>query len=211
MSGFNCDMLIDTGALQDNYVSLKTAQWLQATQSAESGQSGVAHPRQPIGRGSGDSACCLSCNANTQCGDQCSLFKPSVVKGRQKEQKSTPRRKVTSVKRLKKSLSNKRDTNKSVANKRTRVCSGITGMCTDSPGKVQFSLTFFDESTGQRETLQNIEATILDTPYDFILGRPDIKRYNMLERNMSQFRVKSNELEPLLTERDPALKRLDAE
>ena len=79
-------------------------------------------------------------------------------------------------------------------------------MCTDSPGKVQFSLTFFDESTGQRETLQNIEATILDTPYDFILGRPDIKRYNMLERNMSQFRVKSNELEPLLTERDPALK-----
>ena len=50
VSGFNCDMLIDTGALQDNYVSLKTAQWLQATQSAELGQVGVAHPRQPIGR-----------------------------------------------------------------------------------------------------------------------------------------------------------------
>ena len=79
-------------------------------------------------------------------------------------------------------------------------------MCTASPGKVQFSLTVFDESTGQRETLQNVEATILDTPYDFILGRPDIKRYNTLDRKMSQFRVKSNELEPLLTERDPTLK-----
>ena len=107
---------------------------------------------------------------------------------------------MTSVKRLKKSLSKRDNNKKSVVNKRTRVCSGITGMCTDSPGKVRFSLTFFDESTGRKETLPDIEATILDTPYDFILGRPDIKRYNMLERNMSQFRVKSNELEPLLTE-----------
>ena len=95
------------------------------------GQVGVAHPQQPIGLGSEDSVCCLSGNANT-CGDQCNLFKPSVVKGKHKHQKSTPRRKVTSVKRLKKSLS-KRDNNKSVVNKRTRVCSGITGMCTDSP------------------------------------------------------------------------------
>ena len=43
VSGFNCDTtLTDTGALQDNYVSLKTAQSLRATESAESGQSGVA-------------------------------------------------------------------------------------------------------------------------------------------------------------------------
>ena len=123
VSAFNCDMLIDTGALQDNYVSVKTAQWLSATQSAASeGQVGVVPPQQPIGRG--DDSVCLSCKANT-CGDQCFLLKPSVVKGKHKQQKSTPRRKVTSVKRHKKSLYNKADTNKSSANTRTRVCSGI--------------------------------------------------------------------------------------
>ena len=188
---------------------LRRAQWLSATQSEASvGQVGVVPPQQSIWRG--DDSVCLRCKANT-CDDHCFLLKPSVVKGKQKQQKSTPRRRVTSVKRYKKTLYIKADTNKSSANTRTRVCSGITGLCTESPGMVQFILTFFDESTGRKETLHNITAKIFDTPYDFIPGRPDIKKYNMLDRNMSQFRVKSNELEPLLTERDPLLKRLDAE
>ena len=54
------------------------------------------------------------------------------------------------------------------------------------------------ELSGSRETIKNVVAKILDTPFDFIIGRPDIKKYNVLAKNMSQFRVKSNDLEPLL-------------
>jgi len=42
-----------------------------------------------------------------------------------------------------------------------------------------------------------MRATILDTPYDFILGRPDIKRFNLLQRIGDHLFVKSNCEEPM--------------
>ena len=149
---------------------------------------------------------CLNCckKANT-CGDQCFfLLKPSVVKGKHKQQKSTPRRKVTSIKRHKKSLCITRRTLTSAALTRALVVYVQVAPVCAQKTPVWCSLVW--RFLTSPETLQNIEAKILDNPYDFILGRPHIKRYNMLDRNMFQFRVKSNELEPSLTERDPALK-----
>ena len=50
-----------------------------------------------------------------------------------------------------------------------------------------------------KETIPNMVAKILDTPYDFILGRPDIQKYDMLAKNMSQFHAKSNDIESMLS------------
>ena len=41
-------------------------------------------------------------------------------------------------------------------NKRSRVCSGIKGMCTDSPGEVTKSTSFMNENTLKTETIHNI-------------------------------------------------------
>ena len=82
-------------------------------------------------------------------------------------------------------------------NRVTPVCSGISGMCTESPGEMVFDIIFFDEVTGSDETWHDVVAKILDTPYDFILGLPDIRKHNMLTKVKSHF---SEELRP-----DPAL------
>ena len=46
----------------------------------------------------------------------------------------------------------------------TRVCSGINGMCIDSPDEMVFTITFFNEVTGNDETWHNVVAKLLDTP-----------------------------------------------
>jgi hypothetical protein len=69
-------------------------------------------------------------------------------------------------------------------------------MCTDSPGEVSFILTFFDSAAKCEESIP-VTAKVLDTPYDLILGRPDIIRHNILQRINDHLYVKSNEHEPL--------------
>ena len=76
------------------------------------------------------------------------------------------------------------------------MCSGITGMCTESPGEISFNFTYFDSATNKEETIP-ITAKILDTPYDLILGRPDIKKHNLLQRIGNHLFVESNSSEPL--------------
>jgi len=38
-------------------------------------------------------------------------------------------------------------------NKSTSVCSGINGMCTESPGELSFNFTCFDSVTNKEETI----------------------------------------------------------
>ena len=253
-SKLNCQMLIDTGSLQSNYVNLRTAEWLRATQTAAMDSSSIKSPTVGQSVTSCLSNClCLggvaTCNSlnNTSktlvlesidtnsavvqrsggrtIQKSTSKYKRSRSESRSQRANKKPRgtasmhshttpKKRTGMQLYGKSVQmhtnptcgNKRSdiSNAHISDvepnsKRSRVCSGITGLCTDSPGEVTFSLTFYNEKSGMKETIPNMVAKILDTPYDFILGRPDIQKYDMLAKNMSQFHAKSNDIESMLS------------
>ena len=69
-------------------------------------------------------------------------------------------------------------------------------MCTESPGELSLNFTYFDSVTNEEKTIP-ITAKILDTPYELILGRPDIKKHNILQRIGNHLYVESNSSEPL--------------
>jgi hypothetical protein len=208
----NARMLIDTGALQSNYVSVKTAAWLQ----------GLEVRKQLVDRREGaQESCscdkssskneCVLCNSDSKksINQNNSLLLDSsasaVVQSRAiytttSSSKARNRLKLNRTKTGKSVTALRRKHNidrfLSLVSKRTKVCSGITGMCTDSPGEVSFILTFFDSAAQCEESIP-VTAKVLDTPYDLILGRPDIIRHNILQRIGSHLYVKSNEHEPL--------------
>ena len=157
-SPLNVYCLIDTGALQSNYISNRTAAWLHATWDKE--------------RVLDDSDVCVACN-NCKHSNNLDLNNTSLLNNKRKRASA-----ATGDKQPSSLLSRSRV---------TRVCFGINGMCIDSPGEMVFSITFFNEVTGNDETWHNVVAKILDTPYDFILGLPDIRKHNMLNKVKSHF------------------------
>jgi hypothetical protein len=150
----------------------------------------------------GASVLCNACNGEEMVDSNISLLSPIVSSA--VVQKSKPKRLPTK--------SRKTSTGKSITalrrtclrrnfervnnNNKTKVCSGITGLCTESPGEISFNLTYFDSCTNQEETIP-ITAKILDTPYSIILGRPDIKKHNILLRIGNHLFVESTKSEPL--------------
>jgi hypothetical protein len=211
----NARMLIDTGALQSNYVSVKTAAWLQGLQVRRQ----LVDSKREEAR---ESCSCTRSSSNVEC-DLCNsdskksinnnkslLFESggtamhlvqghttlntigsSRLRRRYRISKTKTGKSITALRR-----SHRRENLLSLVAKRTKVCSGINGMCTESPGEVQFILTYFDSATQYEESIP-VTAKILDTPYDFILGRPDIIRHNILQRIGDHLYVKSNDQEPL--------------
>lgn len=191
---FNCRMLIDTGALQDNFVDLRTAAWLQARAAARTEFKSPSSGHDDVLVPSGNSSECLvigdfsytppavSCDCLTCCNDNSNfstLEKNSancLVQKRtnKKSQKSTSKFKKPSIKNLRKAApvpvpvnkkrrsspeevtgSPQKKSKKSEKTvKSTRICSGIKGMCVDSPGEVTFTLTFFNEEEQRMETSQ---------------------------------------------------------
>ena len=163
----NVDCLIDTGALQSNYISNRTAAWLKATWDKER-EVGVLD----------DKFVCVACNnckhSTTSNLNSTSTNKPKMVNNKRK--------------RAAAATGDKQPPSLPSRNRVTTVCSGISGMCTESPrGEMVFDITFFNEVTGSDETWHNVVAKILDTPYDFILGLPDIRKHNMLNKVKSHF------------------------
>jgi hypothetical protein len=194
-SKLTCQMLIDTGSLQSNYVNLKTAAWLRATQEAVMVKEDFKRPTV------GHTSCqnnCLCLNKITETVEPLLDFidtssavvvQKSIVNVKQKPTSKFKRaRSVTKVRpnnsAKRRSTRDDNNTDDFNPNKRSRVCSGISGMCTDSPGEVLFSLTFYNEVTGKKETIPNIVAKILDTPYDFIIGLPDIRKWDKRMRRL---------------------------
>jgi hypothetical protein len=72
-----------------------------------------------------------------------------------------------------------------------RVCTGVKGMCTTSYGEVSFNLDLKDEGSMELCHMTDVSARILDTPYNLILGRPDIIKYDLLHKLSSHFSDKS--------------------
>jgi hypothetical protein len=59
-------------------------------------------------------------------------------------------------------------------------------MCSNTLGKINFELTFVNELTKSEETI-DITASIIETQFDVIIGRPSIKKYNLADKLRSQF------------------------
>jgi hypothetical protein len=210
-------VLIDTGALQSNYINLQTAARLQKARAEREMESRRKERMEEssctsaetcscldVKGSSAGSACCDACVTNNDCSNSNDLVSPVVSFASLVQNNNT--------KRLNLKTRNKTKTGKSITalrrtclrqklektnnNKSTTVCSGITGMCTESPGEISFNFTYFDSATNKEETIP-ITAKILDTPYDLILGRPDIKKHNLLQRIGNHLFVESNSSEPL--------------
>jgi hypothetical protein len=208
-------VLIDTGALQSNYISLKTAARLQKARVQRELESregskieGSCKSAEPCScldvEGSAGVACCNTCVINNKHSNS-NDFVSSVVSLASSVQNNN-------IRRLNLKTRNKTKTGKSITalrrtclrrklektnnNKSTTVCSGITGMCTESPGELSFNLTYFDSSMNKEETIP-VTAKILDTPYDLIIGRPAIKKHNLTQRIGNHLYVESTSKEPL--------------
>jgi len=67
-----------------------------------------------------------------------------------------------------------------------RVCSGFRNMCSNSLGKVSFTLSFVNEITKSEEKI-DLTAAVIESPFDIIIGRPTIKLHNLASKLHSQF------------------------
>ena len=123
----NVDCLIDTGALQSNYISNRTAAWLKATWDKER-EVGVLD----------DKFVCVACNnckhSTTSNLNSTSTNKPKMVNNKRK--------------RAPAATGDKQPPSLPSRNRVTTVCFGISGMCTESAGEMVFDITFFNEVTG---------------------------------------------------------------
>ena len=73
---------------------------------------------------------------------------------------------------------------------RKLVCSAFSNVCQTVVGKLSFMLTFFNQLKKENEQLE-ISASIIDSPYELIIGRPSIRQYNLLSKVDSMFNHES--------------------
>lgn len=62
-----------------------------------------------------------------------------------------------------------------------------TGLSVPSKGNIRFSVKFLNEVSKQFETLSPIDATILDSKYPLIIGRPLIRKFKIARKILSFF------------------------
>lgn len=201
--------LIDTGALQSNYVSVATAERIKAAQQArtEPDMDGIRdRAQQPVCNDCVhsqvfDRLCCFSCNneyllsLHDQFGilgakKSISSFLQDKLKNKSKNDRGKSGEQKNSNREKSGNQENKKSTQVLSAHSDVgirKVCSGINGMCTHSLGQLVFDLTIFNEKLNQFETLSSVVATILDTPYEMIIGRPDIKKHKLLRKFSTHF------------------------
>ena len=77
------------------------------------------------------------------------------------------------------------------------VCSGFSNDCRASLGSLSFALTLTNEVTRTKETFE-LTASIIDSPFDIIIGRPDIKKYKFTKKFPSHFEESVSEDTSLL-------------
>ena len=123
--------LLDTGALQDNYVSEKLAAWMESVRSTPP-----------------------SCSLDCVC-DQCRIEKPS-------------------------------EGNNIYVN---AGFGGATTQSIKSPGFIKFSLHMLNEVNQQIFSIQNMQANVLPSDFDIIIGRPMIQKLDLTRWFPSHFRA----------------------
>ena len=62
-----------------------------------------------------------------------------------------------------------------------KICSCSSSMCFECQGIVTLYLKFFNEKENSFEKIK-IKATIIESDFDIIIGRPDIGRYNLIDK-----------------------------
>ena len=66
-----------------------------------------------------------------------------------------------------------------------KICSCSSNICFKCSGKVSLHLKFFNELTNSYEMIF-ITATIVESDFDVIVGRPDIGRYDLIKKCYKQ-------------------------
>ena len=200
---FFANALIDTGALQSNYVDLKIAAAIVKAQ-------GAARELEERLMAASSAHTCASCSSNSvlnvvKCiGCRNKKFKNNedflvgqpggTPKNKLLENPgdSLPRKRPRSTETGGKpngTLSTETPPLQSLpssptptsSNGSTRICTAITGVCFESKGTVEnFGFKYLNEEKQLLEQIEALQAKILDTPYDIIIGRPTILKYNLL-------------------------------
>ncbi len=189
------DVLIDTGALHNNYIDLNTAAWIQARLAELSAEENLDADRIkatiPVitvtdNNNTKASPCCLNCMHNTNMHNK-HLFPVGVneLSNITQSDQLAPSPKAVKGPNGKRTQNN----NSTHNNKVTRVCTGVKGMCSNTLGQVTFDLEIKDPHGSEPTELTAISAQILDTPYQLILGRPDIIKYDLLQVLQSHFTI----------------------
>jgi hypothetical protein len=207
--------LIDTGALQGNYIDLElAAKLLKAQQELQTAQRNILefetqHTCTDCSKSSGlRDVTCFPCNNKVfENNEDFLLDQPGGTREDKKVTKrkvsfSTPgstdisvplstEHKLPLSAEQKTSVSSPPNLIAGVSQVATRVCSAIKGMCTTSPGQVTVDFKYLNEETNVHEVIEALQARILDIPYEMIIGRPDIIKHDMLSKLNKHFSEKN--------------------
>ena len=68
---------------------------------------------------------------------------------------------------------------KIIFNNNKVICTGLSDVCTSAKEAIKINISFIDSNNIFR-VINNMQATIIDTPYDFIIGKPSIIESNFV-------------------------------
>jgi hypothetical protein len=192
--------LIDTGALQSNYMSIKTGAWIKIQQEADQVERNIAeavthHTCCLGGRNSVlNTVPCIACNNKPYENNEDFLLdvtnsnsRDSNGKKRKRSTHSHDQVRISESTIPKSTPLNAHLQTPNIKQLTTKVCSGINGLCTQSAGEVMFDFKFKNELTDSYEILQNLQAKLIDTSFDLLIGRPDIIKHSMLGKLCNHF------------------------
>jgi hypothetical protein len=200
--------LIDTGALQSNYVSIKTGEWIKIQQEADKVERSIAtavtqHTCCSEGKNSVlRNVPCVACNNKPYKNNEDFLFdstnsNSSYSSGKKRKHKTLSHIQgqvgtdESTIPELPPLNAHSLTVDNNTTNN-TKVCSGIKGLCTQSTGEVTFDFKFKNELNDSYEILRNLQAKLIDTSFDIIVGRPDIVKHAMLGKLCEHFGKASN-------------------
>ncbi len=216
------DVLVDTGASQDNYISSATAAMLRAQQAEAELKKSVSVASTmlaAVGRCTGmchDLHVSCSICKSKQHDNNVNLLNQTKRSVKLRREKLKQR----SIKTLRKNKLKNTENPAPVPDpvrqasepvpvpenlrpetviQKRRVCSGFKGMCKESEGKITFDFRFLNERLQQYEVLKNINATVVDMVEDFVLGRPDVIENDMIFKLSDHFRKRRVQKEELST------------
>ncbi len=73
---------------------------------------------------------------------------------------------------------------------KTKVCTGVKGMCSTSTGEINFDVHYLNERTNKTEIMKDVKFKILDTPCQLIL--PDIIKHKLLTKLVRHFQIEES-------------------
>ncbi len=166
----------DTGATQSNYVDEKTANWIkahldQARLHAQMDALNSAHTCVSCAKTSVlNSVSCIACNNKKYINQEDFIMDIDLTYGNNKtscskRKRSSSPKKGSKTKQTKvTTLSTSDDQASSLySNKRTKVCTAIKGVCTESTGEVTFDFKYLNEKLNKYEEIKAMTAQVLDT------------------------------------------------